>query len=207
MSNLPPRPGISPQDRDINELFDRIAALEAALPSGATLRVDEDGPVNVDPTTELTIGNGLTLTNPSPGSARIDAGVRDTYIPVLTAATTDPSGPVTFVFGFYRTGNLVFFDGSIAPGAGFDPGVGAWSVSLPFDCDSNQPIGAAFFLVSSASPNQDTPMQVWGFTSVMRFLYPSTYPTGDLTVFDGSLWNPTDGGLINLSGVYLTSDP
>lgn len=200
-----------PELQDLLEnAFQRIEALEANAQSGAPALIVTDGTVTVNPTSELDIDpTSITLTNPSADVAAISAGVVGTYTPVLRASTLNPSGTYTISGQYVRVGPMVFVNGDIVFGAGFNPGSGHWNISLPFP--NGMLFGPAGLAVmqSPAPPVQsavfvcNTNTQIIT-TPAFSLEYPATWPIGLDKFFDGTGWSFSNGDVLGFSVVYYT---
>lgn len=210
MSNLPPRTGMSPIDRYIEEIFGRLRALEA-VKSADALTV-ENGTVAIAPADFLDVDpKSITLTNPGAGDvAAITAGVIGTYSPILTQASANPTGSWTTGAEYVRVGHVVYVNGNINFGAGFTNGTGFWAISLPFAAAVLfGPIGSALLegfghdhaMQFQCNPNRNTPDN-----SHMALEYLDAVPVSSRQTFDGTAWGATwNGDNLGFNIVYYTN--
>lgn len=171
MSNRPPRTGVSPVDRDLEELFDRVRILEAVTPTPSPEDIITTGSY----TPELT----ATVTDPILGGAGQAVG--------SWALAKQPGGSA----GIGAVVGAIIF-GAIGPDASI--GDGTWRISLPFtggsgfnDVDGSGLLGRATIKTSSNTPNQWFPMDAYSVDGPefnrFEMYYPSAFPTGDLVKF------------------------
>lgn len=177
MSNLPPRTGVSAVDRDIQELFDRVRALEAESSAQATLVDDVES--CADSGNTVTIGSGALhnvsfqhnggaalLDYTSPTQPKAKPAFPGSYDVFLFWAVYESINAGGFITSDAQAGGIgvarLTFPG-VSP-VGVLPAFVSWGVTLPWD----QPFSQSFSLIVQ---NLDSISHTFNLGAIVRRTY------------------------------------
>lgn len=155
-------------------------------------------------TTNVQTLTNKTLTAPvATGSLASFGEAWESYVPALTALTTNPTmGSSTLTGKFARIGKTVHFQVSLTIGAGFSPGSGAYFITLPTASIATPVETSIGTGTSNAGGTRQNYTLNYVFTNVFIILRCSTGGSLDGTGASGA-W--TAGNTLNVSGTYETA--
>jgi hypothetical protein len=167
-------------------------------PIEAELLTLTDGSLTIPDVTELFVGAGLKLTDLGGGEGKIQIPDYQTYTPVVTASSVNPTlGGGSSVVGYYvEINKLVHCFGSVAIGTSPSIGTGNWFITLPVPESQLNLMGQAIIFSPGTGSNQILNMNVeigpeqGGTSSQFLMVYPATWPIGSRVLFgSASAWS------------------
>ena len=128
----------SPSDSGITIRSEQGVAVDGGLSVGEGLGVN--GTTNLEGTLSVfgrtNLGEAATDVVTIAGTTI--TGVWSSYSPTLTATNTNPSGSLTRFGRYQRIGRSIFFSIMLTMGSTFNPGSGAYSITLPVSAATNR---------------------------------------------------------------------